>query len=88
MKIMVGTANLNQGTADAKIRHTSARLTKVLARKQEEAEPKTEVFDLKRALHSAQAKLSRLNTVTKSNVRRDLLAEAKISAVMREWKDR
>lgn len=86
MRIMVGTANLNQSAKSAKTHSTSARLTKALAHKQGEEEPKRESFDLKLALLSAQAKTRRPSL--KSNVRRDLLAEAKSAAVNREWKQR
>jgi hypothetical protein len=85
---MVGTANLNQSTAATKTRTTSMRLTKALMRKQIQEDTKPDTFDLKRALLSARCKISKQKPAAKSNVRRDLLAQAKASAVTREWKDR
>ena len=86
MRIMVGTANLNQSAKAAKTHSTSVRLTKALAHKRIEEEPKTESFNLKQALISSQAKAKKPNS--KSNVRRDLLAEAKAAAAIREWKQK
>lgn len=87
MKIMVGTANLNQGAANSKIRSTSVRLTKALSRQQKQEEPKPEVFDLRRALQSAQMKAHKPKPPAKLSLRRDPLAAAKAAAVIRGWKE-
>jgi len=85
MKVIVGTANFNKGASAEKTRITSVRLTKALMKHQ--SKPiEEEDFDLAAAWAEANGKPVRLKGRAKSSPRRDVLAEAKVVAVSKNWK--
>ena len=88
MRIMVGTSNLNRSVPTIGVRTASERLTRALLLLQQETETEEKPFHLLRALPIGPPRGQAPKPTRESNLRRDLLAEAKVAMALREWKDR
>lgn len=86
MKMLVGTSNLSQRPARARLRMAGEKLTRAMESKS--AKPPEDPFDVRKALAVAKKKLAKENPCLreKPSSRTDPLASAKVTAASRDWK--